>query len=179
MFVKWIAALIVALNANNRAGEIAAGISFAFLLALVPAGNLMWPILFVVTMLLKINFAAELLFLALFKLIVPLADGLLHRLGLLVLSPPFLSEVFTTGYNLPLLPLTRFNNTVVMGGLVAGLVLWVPVFLLFRRLVVVYRSSLRERIAGSRLARALGRVPLVAAIGGAVRKLGGLALRLR
>ncbi len=36
MFVKWIATLIVAVNANNRAGEVAAGISFALLLALIP-----------------------------------------------------------------------------------------------------------------------------------------------
>jgi uncharacterized protein (TIGR03546 family) len=179
MFVKWIATLIVAINANNRAGEIAAGISFALLLALIPTGNLLWFALFVITMLLKINFAALLLFLALFKLLVPLADGLLHRLGLLVLSLPLLSDFFSTGYNLPLLPLTRFNNTVVMGGLVAGLLLWVPVFLLFRRLVVAYRRSLRDRIAGSRLLRALGRIPLVATIGSAVHKVGGAALRLR
>ncbi len=179
MFVKWIAALIVALNANNRAGELAAAVSFALLLALIPSGNLLWFCLFLITFFLKINMGAELLFLALFKLLAPLTDGLLHHLGLVVLNQPFLSDAFTRAYNLPLLPLSRFNNTVVMGGLLAGIVLWVPVFLLFRRLVILYRRGLRDRIAGSRLVKALRRVPLVATIGNAVRKIGGAAMGLR
>ena len=128
MFVKWIATLVVAINANSRVGEVAAGISFALLLALIPSGNLLWITLFIITFLLKINLAGELLFLALFKLLVPLTDGLLDRLGALVLSRPFLIEAFTAAYNLPLLPLSRFNNTIVMGGLIAGLLLWAPVF---------------------------------------------------
>jgi uncharacterized protein (TIGR03546 family) len=179
MFVKWIATLIVAVNANNRAGEVAAGVSFGLLLALVPSGNLLWLVLFIVTFFLKIHLGAELLFLALFKLPAPLADGLLHRLGLLVLSRQGLTGFFTRAYNLPLLPLSRFNNTVVMGGLIAGIVLWVPAFFLMRRLVVLYRRRWREKIAGSRLVKALGRVPLIAAIGNAVRKIGGAALSLR
>jgi len=81
MFVKWIATLIVAVNANSRAGEVAAGVSIALLLALIPSGNLLWFCLFLVTFFLKINLGAELLFLALFKLLAPLTDGLLHRLG--------------------------------------------------------------------------------------------------
>jgi hypothetical protein len=66
-----------------------------------------------------------------------------------------------------------------MGGLIAGIVLWVPVFLLFRQLVILYRRSLRERIAGSRLVKALRGVPLVATMGNAVRKIGGAAMSLR
>jgi uncharacterized membrane protein len=81
--------------------------------------------------------------------------------------------------NLPLLPLSRFNNTVVMGGLIAGIALWVPVFLLFRYLVNLYRSGLRDGIAGSRQVKALRRVPLVMKIGNAVCKLGGAAVSLR
>jgi uncharacterized protein (TIGR03546 family) len=178
MFVKWIATLIVAVNANNRVGEIAAGVSCALLLALIPSGNLLWFALFFFTLLLKINLAGELLFLALFKLLAPLADGLLHRLGALVLTWPLLERGFTTAYNLPILPLSRFNNTVVMGGVVAGLLLWIPVFLLFRLLVILYRRSLRDKIAGSRLIKALGRVPLLATIANAVRKVGGATLGL-
>ena len=49
------------------------------------------------------------LFLGLFKLLTPLADGLLHRLGLWVLSQPSLSGIFTGAYNLPLLPLPKLK----------------------------------------------------------------------
>jgi uncharacterized protein (TIGR03546 family) len=179
MFIKWIATLIVAINANNRAGEVAAGVSFALLLALVPSGNLLWVCLFILTFFLKVHLGAQLLFLALFKLLAPLTDGLLHRLGFLVLTESLLSQIFTEANNLPLLPLSRFNNTVVMGGLIAGIALWVPVFLLMRWLVILYRRRLRDRIAGSRLVGALRRIPLVATVGNAVRKIGGAAVSLR
>jgi uncharacterized protein (TIGR03546 family) len=174
--IRWIATIVVAINANSRAGEVAAGIAFALLLALIPGGNLLWGVLFLLTFLLKINLAAELLFLALLRLLVPLADGPLDRLGYLVLSLPPLRPVFTALYNLPVVPLTRFNNTLVMGGLVAGLVLWLPLFFVFRALVFLYRLRLRDRLAGSRLVRAFRRVPLVAAIAAAARKLGPAAL---
>ncbi|MCX7030024.1 MAG: hypothetical protein NTU62_07880 [Spirochaetes bacterium] len=69
----------------------------------------------------------------------------------------------------PFVPLTRFNHTLVMGGLLAGVVLWVPVFLVFRGLAGINRTRLRERIAGSRFAKAIGRIPLVSAVGKAVQ----------
>ena len=179
MLVKFIARVVVALNANSRPGEIAFGAALGLLLALIPGGNLLWAALFLTTFFLKINLAAELLFLALFRLLAPLADGLLDRLGGIVLGLPWLQGPLTTLYNLPLLPYTRFNNTVVMGGLLAGLALLVPVFFLVRALVVLYRRKLRDRIAESRLGRAIRRVPLFAAVGRAVERLGGAALSIR
>lgn len=174
--IRWIATVVVALNANSRAGEVAAGIAFAFLLALVPGGNLLWSLLFFLTFLLKVNLAAELLFLALLRLAAPLLDGLLDRLGHFLLTLPALRGFFTALYNLPVLPLTRFNHTVVMGGLAAGLALWLPLFFAFRALVIAYRRRLRDRLAGSRLVQAFRRVPLISSIASAARRLSGAGL---
>jgi uncharacterized protein (TIGR03546 family) len=82
-----------------------------------------------------------------------------------VLTLPALASLFTALLDVPLVPLTRFNDTVVMGGLLSGLLLWVPVFLAFAALVRLYRRSLRERVANSRLARAIGKA--LRALGGA------------
>ena len=144
------------------------------LLALVPGGNLLWirassSIAFLV----KMNLAAMFLLLGLLRLVVPFADPALDALGYAVLGLPALRTAFTTLQNLPVVPWTRFNDTVVMGGFVAGIVLWVPVFLLFVFLVNLYRRRIRERIARSRIARAIARVPLVSTIGKAVSAIGG------
>jgi uncharacterized protein (TIGR03546 family) len=171
--IKAIARLIVALNANTRPGEIGAGAAFGLMLALVPGGNLLWTALFIVTFFLKLNTAVLLLLMALFRLIVPLADPALDALGHAVLTLPGLEPLFIALLNAPLLPLSRFNDTVVMGGLLAGLLLWVPAFLAFAALVRLYRRSLRERIANSRLVRAILRFPFLSAIGKAVQGLGG------
>lgn len=173
--IKALARLIVALNANTRPAEIAAGAAFGVLLALVPGGNLLWYALFVIAFLVRMNLAAMFLVLGLARLVVPFADPALDALGWLVLNLPALEPAFTTLAGLPVVPWTRFNDTVVMGGLVAGIVLWVPVFLLFLLLVKIYRRRIRERIANSRLARAIAKVPLFATLGKAVSAVGGAA----
>ena len=141
----------------------------ALLLALVPAGNLLWIALFVLTLFLKINLAVMLLFLALFSLIIPLADPLLHRLGLLVLTQPDLFDLFTELYNVPLLPFTRFNDSVVMGSFLAGIVLFVPALLLFRFLVVTYRKSWQPKLAENKVVKSIARIPIVSKLSSGVR----------
>ena len=169
MIVAWIASLIGSLNANRKPFEVAGGMACALLLALVPAGNLLWIALFVLTLFLKINLAVMLLFLALFSLIIPLADPLLHRLGLLVLTQPDLFDLFTELYNVPLLPFTRFNDSVVMGSFLAGIVLFVPALLLFRFLVVTYRKSWQPKLAENKVVKSIARIPIVSKLSSGVR----------
>jgi len=173
--IKSIARLVAALNANSRPWEIGAGAAFGLLLGLVPGANLLWIALFVLTFFLKLNMAMQFLLMGLARLLVPLVDPALDALGGAVLTAPFLQGLFTTLASAPVVPLTRFSSTLVMGGLVAGIVLWVPFLLLFTLLVKLYRRTLREKVANSRLAKAIARVPLFAAIGRAAAGIGGAA----
>ena len=88
--IKALARLIVALNANARPAEIAAGAAFGVLLALVPGGNLLWYAIFAIAFLVKMNLAAMLLLLGLLRLVVPFADPALDALGYAVLGLPAL-----------------------------------------------------------------------------------------
>ena len=90
--IKSIARLVIALNANTRPVEIAAGAGFGLLLALVPGGNLLWIALFILTFFLKINMAMQFLVMGLARLVVPLADPALDRLGWAVLTAPACSR---------------------------------------------------------------------------------------
>ena len=175
MFLKWIAKLIMAINANGRPGEIGAGIACGFALGLLPLNNLLWVALFVFTLFWKLNLGAEIASIILVKLIAPLFDPLIHGLGYALLTAPSLYGLFTALANAPLLPLTRFNNTIVMGSLAAGIVLWAPFFLLFSRLVVVYRKSVRDRIVNSKVYKAFVKLPLVSTLIKLGRKIGSLA----
>jgi uncharacterized protein (TIGR03546 family) len=47
---------------------------------------------------------------------------------------------------MPIGPLTRFNNTVVMGSFVSGLILFTPVYFGMKKLVVAYREGLEAKI---------------------------------
>ncbi len=58
-------------------------------------------------------------------------------------------------YNMPIVPLTNFNNTVVLGSLVFALLAAVPLFLLLRWAVARYRVTLGERVRQSRFYKAV------------------------
>lgn len=161
MVFKWISKILAVINANTRPAHVAGGIAFGLLLALVPAGNLLWIFLLAITFFLKINTAMQFIFLGIFKLITPLLAGLSHVLGWWLLTLPGLKPFFTWFNNVPLLPFTRFNNTLVTGGLFLGLILWIPVFLLCILLLKLYRQHLREKITNTKLVKNLTKVPLI------------------
>jgi uncharacterized protein (TIGR03546 family) len=169
-----LAKLLAALNANSRPGEIAAAAAFGLMLALIPGGNLLWFALLVIVFLLKVHLASALIVMAAGKLIAPLADPLLEQAGLFILNRPALAPFFTSMANAPLLPYTSFNHSLVMGGFAAGMLLWVPVFLLFIPLVNLYRNTLRPKLAESRLVKGFQRFPLVNKLFKATAKAGGL-----
>jgi uncharacterized protein (TIGR03546 family) len=161
---KKIVKLLAALNSNTRPGEIAGGVSFGFLLALQPGYTVFRIVLFILTFFLKVNLAAVLLFLFLFSIITPLLDGILDSLGGFILTLPALQSFFTSLYNIPLVPYTRFNNTIVMGGLVLGILLWLPIYVAGNRLIGLYRTTLRDRIAEHPLVKGFLRLPVVSTL---------------
>jgi uncharacterized protein (TIGR03546 family) len=139
---KGLVKLILILNSNQKPWQIAGAAAIGFLLALIPAGNMLWAILFLVFLLLRVNRAIGLLFLLIFRLFITLYDPLLDKIGFALLNMDSLTPFWTTLYNTPLVPFTEFNDSLVMGGFVAGIILFVPVMLLFRVLVNLYRHKL-------------------------------------
>ncbi len=169
MLLKLIAKIIVTLNSNTSSSQVAAGLASGLLFALLPAGNLLWIALFLAAFFSKAHYGMLMLASALFKLVLPLLAGPLDALGWFILTMPALQEAFTWLYNQPIAPLTRFNTTLVMGGLAAGLALWLPGFFAFRSLIRLYRRTLADRLAKSKFMLAIKKLPLVKALGGAIK----------
>lgn len=163
-----IAKIVIALNSNSRPGEMASGIAFGFWLALIPTGNLLWILLFLIAFFLKHNTAAMLLSMAGFRLVTHLADPILDILGAFILKQSSLEGFFTSIYNLPFASYSNFNNSIVMGSFVSGLVLWLPLFFLFLTVVKVYRKKIAPIISESKWLKTLKRVPFFSKIGKAI-----------
>jgi uncharacterized protein (TIGR03546 family) len=72
-----------------------------------------------------------------------------------------LQPLFTGLYNMPFVPLTKFNNTLVAGGLVSGVILWLPVFFLIFFLIPLYRNNVAPKIRESRIVKSVKNLPLV------------------
>lgn len=158
---RYIKKFFMALNANTHPGDIAHAVALGLLLALVPRANLLWAFLFFFTLFIRVNKGAFFLALILLSFVTPFADVLLDALGYQLLSLAPLQGMYRTLYGIPFVGLTMFNNTVVAGSLVVGLVLYIPVVIVFTILVKLYRDKLQQKIAQSRLVKFIMQLPLI------------------
>ena len=170
-----MAKLIVALNGNLAKSQIAAGFAWGLLLGLIPAGNAFWIVLFVVSFFFRHHHGSKVLVMAILKLVSGAAAPLMDIIGWEILHIEALHPFFTTLYNMPFVPLTKFNNPLVAGGLVSGLVLWLPVFFLVFRLIPLYRNKLSPKIRNSRLVKSIKNLPLVSTLIKAVDAAAGIS----
>ncbi len=161
MPLKWIVKVLKVLNSNRNPGEIASGAAFGLMLALQPGLTFFRTLILVAVFFLKTNLAAVMIFLLVLAGPALLLDGLSDSLGGAILTAGPLQGFFTRLYNLPLVPLTGFNDTLVLGGLVLGVLLWVPAYLGARKLVGLYRERLRDRLAGHPAVKWFLRLPVI------------------
>ncbi|MDR2480007.1 MAG: TIGR03546 family protein [Treponema sp.] len=166
--IKAIARLILALNGNVKKSQLAAGFAWGLLLGLIPAGNFFWIVLFLVSFFFRHNHASKLLGMVVFKIISPAIAPVTDMLGWEILHIEAFRPLFTSLYNMPFVPFTKFNNTLVAGGLVGGLALWIPAFFLFMFLVGLYRNTVAARIRKSKIVKTIAKFPLLAAIDKAI-----------
>jgi len=153
--IKLIQSLFGALHSEGTPGQLAAGIVLGAFLGLTPLFNLHNAAVFALLVLLNVSFAGGLLGWALFVPVGFLLDPLFDWIGHSLLLAPSLRGLWTSMYNIPIVPLTNFNNTVVLGSLVFALLSAVPLFLLLRWAVARYRVTVGERVRQSKFYKAV------------------------
>jgi uncharacterized protein (TIGR03546 family) len=155
LFLKLLQSIISTLNSEGTPRQIAAGFALGAALGLTPLVNVHNLVVFALACLLNVSFGAFLLGWTVF---VPLGfalDPLFHPIGLALLQAPGLTGFWTTLANTPGVPLTNFNNSVVLGSFVGWLVLWLPIYFVSRVLVVKYRVHVFERLKKTRVFQAV------------------------
>jgi uncharacterized protein (TIGR03546 family) len=168
LFTKSIAKLILALNGNEMKSEVAAGFAWGLLLGLVPLGNICWFVLFIVSFFFRHNHGFKMISLIVIKLLAPLFLPLIDLVGWRVLHIDALQGMFITMYNMPFVPFTKFNNTLVAGGLVGGAVLWLPAFFLSMALIPLYQEKVLPKIKNSKVFKKLIKLPFLSSINKAI-----------
>jgi uncharacterized protein (TIGR03546 family) len=145
--LKIIFNLIKVLNGDGSPRQIAAGLALGALVGITPVASLHNLIVALVILMINVNVSAALFALAVFKIVSPLADPLFNRIGYaLLVKADALKPLWTWMYNTPFLPWFNFNNTLTLGSLVSALVLLVPLYLIFVKLIVLYRAHIMERL---------------------------------
>jgi uncharacterized protein (TIGR03546 family) len=155
LILKFLQTLIKALNSKGGPGEIALGMAIGLAFGLTPLMSLHNIVVLAIAMLTTVSFPGVMLGWA---IAVPLGfalDPLFHRIGMALLTNDALAPLFIWIVNTPIVSLSRFNNSIVLGSFVFWLVSLVPAYFLFRWLVTRYRADVYARLQKLKFFQAL------------------------
>ncbi|NQZ01662.1 MAG: TIGR03546 family protein [Bdellovibrionales bacterium] len=155
LILNQIFKLIKLLNSETGTNQIAAGIAAGFVMGMAPAFSLQTLLIFILIFLFRIQAGAAFVSAFFFAFIAYLLDPVFHVMGFKILQIGSLQGLYTTLFNMPIVPMTRFNNTVVMGAGVTSILLVPVIFLLSKILIAKYRKSVLERFKQTKFWKAV------------------------
>ena len=170
MFVlKILKKIIVMFQSDISPNQIAWGFALGAILGLVP-NLLVKCVLFVVIMFFRVNLTAAFLAATLYAIAAFALDPLLDKIGYFVLADcSFLKTLWTALFNYPIVPFSHFNNTIVMGSLVLGIILIIPNGILAKKLLVYYRQNYRNKVSQWKIVKILNTVLATTTIAGKIK----------
>ncbi len=130
--ILWIYKLIStarrAIAGRKYPHQLAWAVAFGLMLGAIPHGNLLALMVLLVVLSLKINHAMAGLTAVGTTFVAAYMDPYSHQVGDFVLTHPSVRETAVAAWQLPLVPWTDLNNTVVMGSFLIGAGALLPVF---------------------------------------------------
>jgi len=154
--LKFLQSLAKTLHSEGTPTQIGLGVALGAALGLTPIANAHNLLVLVLLAVLNVSFGAGMLAWGIFVPVGFMLDPLFDRVGhWLLVDTTALRPLWTTWDNTPVLALTNFNNTVVLGSVVVWLALFVPLWLASRFAVVRYRTTVGERIRQSHFYKVL------------------------
>lgn len=159
--ITYIAKLLKALNENAKPGEIAHACCLGVILGLMPKDNALWYLIFILFLFVRINKGAYGLMTLLVSLFAWEFDATFDTLGYAILTWEPLKNIFAVLLDIPFVGFTKFNNTIVTGSLAVGLMAYIPVYVIIRVFVALWRKHITPVLGETALAKALNRISLV------------------
>lgn len=145
LLLKQIFQLIKLLHSESETSPMAWGISLGFVLGMTPAFSLQSVLVFFLLFIFRIQIGAAFLAAFFFKFIAFFLDPVFHSVGAAVLTMDSLEPLFTALYNMPIVPWTRFYNSIVMGSGIVSIALMPFVFIGAKIAVSKYRATVVAR----------------------------------
>ncbi len=142
------------LNSETGHNQIAAGVALGFVLGLSPILSLQSFVVFFLIFIFRIQIGAAFVSAFFFKFLGFFLDPVVDPIGRWVLEQESLRSVFVVLYNAPLVPLTRFNNSIVMGSGVLAFVLTPFLFIGSRKIILKYRETIVAKFKDTKIWKA-------------------------
>ena len=155
LILKQLFSFIKLLNSDTGTISLAMGMTCGFILGMTPSLSLHSLIIFLILFFFRIQIGAALVTAFFFKFVAFILDPAFHAVGSKMLELPSLQGFYTNLYNMPLIPFTRFNNSIVMGSAVITFILSPFVFIMSRIFIVKYRATVVARFKETKLWKAI------------------------
>lgn len=152
--LKQIFSLFQLLNSDKGTNQIAAGAALGLILGFSPLLSLQSILVFIILFFFRIQIGAAFLSAFFFSFIAYLLDPVCHSIGAAVLESEGLNPLFTTLYNMPIVPFTRFYNSIVMGSGILAILLTPFVYYGSKILIIKYRATVVARFKQTKIWKA-------------------------
>ncbi|MGZ3690564.1 MAG: TIGR03546 family protein [Pseudobdellovibrio sp.] len=155
ILIKQIISLIQLLHSDTGRNQIASGLAFGVFLGFAPFISLQTALVFTIVFIFRVQLGAATLSAFFFKFIAFLLDPVADPIGRSLLENPSLRPLWTKMYNVPFLPMTRFNNSIVLGSFAISIVLCPILFFVFRVLITKYQTHLVAKFEATPIWKAM------------------------
>lgn len=151
LILKQIFNLLKLLNSDTGLYSLSAGVSLGFVLGMSPLLSLQGIFILFIAFFFRIQLGAMFVSAFFFAFMAWVLDPIFHQVGNSLLTNPALESLWITLFNAPLVPLTRFNNTIILGAGVVSILLTPFIFLLSKVLIQKYRQTVVERFKQTKI----------------------------
>ncbi len=152
LLARLLISFIQALNSNDSPRQLGLGFALGAILGLTPVASPHNLAIMILIYIFNVNLPLAFWGAALYKILALFLSGISDMIGYaLLVKTPTLFVFWTTLYNLPIIPWTKFYNTVVLGGFLLSLILFIPNYFLAKGLVHWYRKNLHPKLQKMRI----------------------------
>jgi len=134
------------LNSSTSSKMMVLAVVLGLIAGFLPSFNLFTFLIFISVLIFRIPIGLFLASFSIFGIAGYFLDPLFHNIGFFVLTSSFLRPLWTFFYNIPFFRWSGFNNTIVMGSLVSGIVLGVVLYFVLNKLAFTYRKVVFEKL---------------------------------
>lgn len=153
--LKQIFSLFKLLNSDTGHNQIAAGVACGLILGFAPVFSLQTVLVIFLLFFFRIQIGAATISAFFFKLVAWVLDPVSNSIGMSVLELEALRPAFEAMYNMPIVPLTRFYNSLVMGAGVLSILLAPIVYFGSKILIIKYRATVVARFKETKAFKAM------------------------
>jgi uncharacterized protein (TIGR03546 family) len=155
LLLKQLFNLFKLLNSDKGENQLAAGVACGLILGFAPGFSLQTVLIIVVLFFARIQIGAALSCGFFFSIIAWVLDPVFDQVGQVALEMESFKGLYTTMYNLPIVPFTKFYNSVAMGALIISVIAFPIVFFISKMMIVKYRNTVIKKFEQTKFFKAL------------------------